>query len=166
MVRNRKERSFRASALVDSPMDQVWQCLLDPQAMRWMISHCVFVAPEPNGKRGLGAVYCGWQRHPEGDLRQLINEVSEVDEALHRVTFSSRHQLRFSERLTFELSQQPNGTKGDVTDTQSRYRFEGSGRDVGLQAYVERLANAIQGEVNRTDAFVSDPSSIAVPLAF
>jgi hypothetical protein len=140
--------------VLEKPVDLVWETLLDPAALMWLLPKAVYSIALPERVGGIGELRGGWVDRVRKGVR--LSSVWEVacDEEARRVTFHERGHPNRRLTLSFQLSSEAGETRVviDLVHDHPRWKWWatpliGRPNQTSLKGLEERLRKATEGEL-------------------
>jgi hypothetical protein len=140
--------------VLEKPVDTVWETLIDPAALMWLLPKAVYSIAVPEPVEGIGELRGGWVDRVRKGVR--LSSVWEVacDEEAQRVNFHDRSHPSRRLTLSFQLSSEAGGTRVAIALVHDHPRWKwwatpliGRPNQTSLKGLEERLCKATEGEL-------------------
>jgi hypothetical protein len=143
-----------STCVLEQSVDTVWETLTDPAAVMWLLPKALYFIASPEPVNGSGELRGVWvDRVRKGVRRSSVWEVTR-DEAARQVTYLERGRPDRSLRLSFQLSNEAEGTRVEISVAHAHPWWRwwetplvGKPGQSALQGLEERLRSATRGEI-------------------
>lgn len=139
----RLRRAAVSTFVVDHPADRVFQTLIDPLAVRWIIAQCAYAAAAPGPTDEPGALRCCWLDRVRGGVRQVAVVELETAQPNELVRYIDRSAPGSARSTTeFRLTAQGGATLVELTAPAGRHgRTLEAGLNAALSGSIPRPVN-------------------------
>jgi hypothetical protein len=134
------EQTFARSVSLHAAPAVVWDALLDPHALSWMVVGCSFTAAVPKLSESDAELRCWWTRC---DYRALGSGVFEIEELEPRRRLTFRELARRAMQFEFTLEPDAAGCRVEIVGIGKGWDSAGAVRKL-VKRWVHRLPKAIR----------------------